>query len=638
LPLADQELLLVEDMLFVFLGYDGRFVRRIKRDHLMPSHLQRPSGAAAEINYLVDATLDPSLGLLASRLLALTSAVRAVTTYVELHTSFGSGLLDQALAAAMRRILNEWGNLVAGLEEWAHRARPSMPAAGDSLGDDEDNEGPLTLQKIWFHVQPALETFRVLRGVLDVVAATHQQSASFHDGFSRAESLSGLSRADSMSGANTAPSLLQVLHHRLVTYGGDPHVTRLHRYLLHQTSIPFLDHLVAWLNGGELLHETEIHGHASHIADKSDIFMITERRSLRKAILRDDFNDLYWDQRYILRWDRVPPALEHVAEKVLLAGKYLNVIRECGDGVNVDISQIPQWLSLIHSAYFTANHTLLRVLYDQAYLMTCLRTVKSFFFMERAEVMMSFLENVGDEIVRPVKEIALDRVRSMLEVCVKSLCPTLASATTTTGRTIDGSEHGYAEGNEPASALSGAADGGYNGVWGTQADMAAQLAYLRSQPLTGLSALTLTFTPPFPLTLILNKKALTKYQLLFRFVLKCKVLGSSMGSAWLRQRKIYDYDAPQMANMITRVAKLRSGMHHILQQLDFYTSYEAAGTVHDGIHPAGLDGMTVDEVLTAHNAFLDTCLKECMLTTPKLLLATNHLMDYCSVFIDFVEY
>ncbi len=41
-----------------------------------------------------------------------------------------------------------------------------------------------------------------------------------------------------------------------------------------------------------------------------------------------DLQDVYWDQRYTLR--SIPPFLEPLKVRILHAGKYLNLLLECG--------------------------------------------------------------------------------------------------------------------------------------------------------------------------------------------------------------------------------------------------------------------------------------------------------------------
>ena len=58
--------------------------------------------------------------------------------------------------------------------------------------------------------------------------------------------------------------------------------------------------------------------------------MVLEKLSVRKENLKEDFNDAYWEMRYTVREKLVPTFLEPLQSKILLAGKYLNVVRECG--------------------------------------------------------------------------------------------------------------------------------------------------------------------------------------------------------------------------------------------------------------------------------------------------------------------
>ena len=61
--------------------------------------------------------------------------------------------------------------------------------------------------------------------------------------------------------------------------------------------------------------------------------MIEEHEAYRKEKLQQEYNDAYWEQHYTVCRDRIPVFLENVADKILRTGKYLNVIRECGENI-----------------------------------------------------------------------------------------------------------------------------------------------------------------------------------------------------------------------------------------------------------------------------------------------------------------
>ena len=72
------------------------------------------------------------------------------------------------------------------------------------------------------------------------------------------------------------------------------------------------------------------------IRDPFNEFFVLDTRG--DADIRGDWeNDNYWDTRYQLVLNKCPSFLKSVHQEVLKAGKYLNVIRECGKDVSVSV-------------------------------------------------------------------------------------------------------------------------------------------------------------------------------------------------------------------------------------------------------------------------------------------------------------
>ena len=85
---------------------------------------------------------------------------------------------------------------------------------------------------------------------------------------------------------------------------------------------------------------------------------------------------------------QVPKFLAKVAEKVLHTGKYLNVIRQCGNNVQCpDSRQIKytlverEYMECIEGAYDFASQRLLALLLEEHKLMERLLSIKNFFLM-----------------------------------------------------------------------------------------------------------------------------------------------------------------------------------------------------------------------------------------------------------------
>ncbi len=99
------------------------------------------------------------------------------------------------------------------------------------------------------------------------------------------------------------------------------------------------------------------------LVDSHEELLVKESKFIDRGILEMDYTDEYWERRYTLRDGTssttskrhlagvpsprsiggrlpggacVPPLLEGWKHKILLAGKYLNVIRECGIEIRRD--------------------------------------------------------------------------------------------------------------------------------------------------------------------------------------------------------------------------------------------------------------------------------------------------------------
>ncbi|CAG2057376.1 unnamed protein product [Timema podura] len=91
------------------------------------------------------------------------------------------------------------------------------------------------------------------------------------------------------------------------------------------------------------------------------------------------------------------------------------------------------------------------------------------------------------------------------------------------------------------------------------------------------------------------------------------------------------------AKMYVPAFALRQRMLNCIQNLEYYMMVEV-------IEPNWLAFLSkinnvnnVDEVLVCHSDFLDTCLKDCMLTNPDLLRIVNSLMSACEQFCHFMQ-
>ncbi|PQE22076.1 spindle pole body component alp4 protein [Rutstroemia sp. NJR-2017a BVV2] len=127
--------------------------------------------------------------------------------------------------------------------------------------------------------------------------------------------------------------VLRLLTTRLDTISGDPAARAILTALLKDASRPYVAILNDWLHHGT-------------IQDPHGEFLVREQKSIKREKLAQDYTDEYWDRRYTLR-DDIPPQLEPFKNKILLAGKYLNVVHECGGIDTNEAMEIFRNLSMI---------------------------------------------------------------------------------------------------------------------------------------------------------------------------------------------------------------------------------------------------------------------------------------------------
>ena len=370
-PPEMQEILLMDDLLYAFLGVDGRYVKAQSTG----GGDGREGGAqetevSAGVFFEVEPSADTSLKELVGRMLPLCEYVLAVSRYIETRFAYSEGRTAHALAAGMKEILWDWNLMVAQLE---HQLR----------------SGRLTLQGMWFYCEPAL-------GAMQVLAEIAGQAAG-----------------DDMRGA----ALLNLMHRLSLKCAGDPVAHELLLRLLSAASAPFLASLHRWLYMG-------------YVDDPYGEFMVEERKDLRKESLSQDVLSTYWQQRYALREpSHIPDFLFDAAEAVLTTGKYLNALRECGrknvcplsnEGPIEYGSGGREAVRHVRAAFDFANQELLDHLRTETDLLGHLRSIKRYFLLVQGDFLVHFMDSAHVELEKEAGAVSRSRAQRLLEMAVRT--------------------------------------------------------------------------------------------------------------------------------------------------------------------------------------------------------------------------
>ncbi|KAK1333412.1 hypothetical protein QTO34_005795 [Cnephaeus nilssonii] len=523
-----QESAVVEDLLYVLVGVDGRYITA------------QPLTGRQSRTFLVDPNLDQSIRELVNRILPVAASYSTVTRFIEEKSSFEYGQVNHALAAAMRTLVKEYLILVTQLEQL-------------------QRQGLLSLQKLWFYVQPAMRTVDIL--------------ASLATSVDKGECVGG--------------STLSLLHDRSFNYTGDSQAQELCLYLTKAPACPILRSWRSGSTGGSSMTRT-----ASSWSRSIE---------LRKEKIQEDYNDRYWDQRYTVVQRQIPSFLQKMAGKVLSTGKYLNVVRECGHDVTCPVAKEViytlkerAYVEQIEKAFNYASKVLLDFLMEEQDLVAHLRSIKRYFLMDQGDFFVHFMDLTEEELKKP-DDLKIDLMPHDL---ITQLLRVLAIE--------------------------------------TKQEKAMVQADPTELSLSGLEAFSFDYVVKWPLSLIINRKALTRYQMLFRHMFYCKHVERQLCSVWISNKAAKQH-ALHSAKWFAGAFTLRQRMLNFVQNIQYYMMFEVMEPTWHILEKNLKSASNIDDVLGHHTSFLDNCLKDCMLTNPELLKVFSKLMSVCVMFTNCMQ-
>jgi len=135
----------------------------------------------------------------------------------------------------------------------------------------------------------------------------------------------------------------------------------------------------------------------------------------------------------------------------------------------------------------------------------------------------------------------------------------------------------------------------------------------------------------WPVSLVISRKSIKRYQLIFRHLFRCRHVELTLCRTWLDDQ--FFKDVPHIATSARAAAfALRQRMLNFVQSFQYYTMYEVIEPNWHVMADRLGGATTLDDVLEIHSSFLDTCLKECMLTNPTSLKTISKLLSVCAIF------
>ncbi|GAA5873861.1 hypothetical protein JCM3774_000705 [Rhodotorula dairenensis] len=690
-----QEALISEDLLYVLTGIEGRYIE-FDPSYTPQDDFERLQGA----HFVIDPQLDPRIASLVERFLPLATYYTAIAAFIEEYSLLEHGTVNHALCAAIRDMLTDYLVLIARLEEQFNYS------------------SSFTLQRFWLLVHPALNTLSLVYDLINEIVelsipspedddedGSNAEDEDSDDGYGAglgdvlAELKAASAAAKPASESKTAPwrlgpslggETLFLLSNLLTRTAGNPAAHELYSHLLLRASQPYARILIGWISTGRL-------------EDRWDEFCVREQGGFSTGTLDADYTDEYWERRYTLRNrtssaaaatasssaaaamgkapiksfsldDRprerglaggavIPLFLEPWEDMILLAGKYLNVIRECGIEVEVPDAaesegeredglidmQDESFCKRIEAAYTYANKTLLKLLLEEEHLLSRLETIKQCFFINHGDVFTHFLDMAKQELNRKKKRIVQERLQTQLDLALLRSTPASAQGQNNSDGFKDDLRIVFEDVTVADWLLKVVNQtGALVGPDGTPVDMhdagrrsggAEKQAKDAPEPI-GWDVFNLDYSVKFPLSLVLSRKSITYYQMIFRHLLRLRQLERIFQDTWTEHLKTPSWrnrsPYPELQSWKGRVFALRARMYDFIQQMFDFAVSEVLEVRWGELRKKLERCETVDQLLKDHDNFLNTCTNECLLTNEKLLeLFHQKLFNTCYVFANY---
>ncbi|GAA5885815.1 hypothetical protein JCM5296_000151 [Sporobolomyces johnsonii] len=334
------------------------------------------------------------------------------------------GMVEQSLHAELHREMTEYFMLVAVLEGKlegveAPEVEEGATAGGERLCKVEGLEGGLTLRKLDVWTQDIRLRMRMMGTLVAEVG-----------------------------GANVGGAFLTTLHS--YTSNGDPFIRTFSSQLLKTLSVPFFATLSSWIYHGELRDP-----YGEFFVELNPALGGTGDERWRKRDEGEYGSGGYevggeeagvqphelWADKFAFRKEMLPGFLEEsFGRKIFSTGKSLNFMKySCSDTAWVvernraedrtleyaDMASLERSISL---AYSTASQRLFELFFDKFKLMDHLRALKDYLMLGKGDFCEILMEQLGPSLGRPANTLYRHNLTSTLETAIRGSNPTNTSS------------------------------------------------------------------------------------------------------------------------------------------------------------------------------------------------------------------
>lgn len=649
---ASVEAQLLRDLQFALLGYPAN-TRAVAVTALANSATS--FGARYLLRPVVyGLTLPTGLRALAQHILDTAGALSTLRGFAESCSFYSQGMVRQAMGAAIRDILRRYDWFFTRKWCWARADSPNLETASDATAD-----APLTIQRLWLSLQP-------IEGVIRALAnACLGERVGKQRGGALLCALYDLADQGQGRWNLNEPGPLSL---------DDPEA--MWREVFWGALQPFWEMMEHWIDEGTLV-------------DPHDEFCVQQDTAQRGERLADDFNAAFWERAYTLRVSHLPRVFAPLATSILLAGKYRlaadSMARTAHALEAEDVSNAAQIeveaantadggasnhrarFSLQHmtaritSAYTTALRSFLEAMLHDDDLIHVLDQFKRWFLLSRADLLDDLISATPIDLLTErcmslgvIEDAqAIEYKQTQLNDAMRDACIRQSTAYTSRAGRFFITLLPYSLSSQLLRVL---AVSGTAAPWSSAE--AAELATLthpsctRDAHLCVMDSMALDYHAHWPYSLVLNRRTITKFQLLFRHLLSLHLCLHRLNMIWIQlQHGLCPNNVDAENGALTKeaalpvyCAQLRQTIQALLHSMTWGTiepqwirwqqtldclraSLRTFAPQQRQLISKSTDDVSIDALMSALHEFLDACLHGCFLTVVRSFRSVRQIIS-----------
>lgn len=319
-------------------------------------------------------------------------------------------------------------------------------------------------------------------------------------------------------------------------------------------------------------------------------------------MISSNSNDAADLQAFILRPEYTPQVLNAAAGHCHLIGSYQAILRKYSSSlppVALERSVLQYEKTVltkqVQFLFDSVNKIMMNLMDTHGQnLADIFLHLKRLFFIERGDILQSFFDSCEQELLGPAADIDPNWLQMRFE--------------------IDDSRLSLFYANQPVfNQLLGILNG--NSLHGSSAPS-----------VMSMDRLSMKYEMNFPVNLVISDEALSKYQIIFR------VLLSLNHARWQLTQK-----CPQAQHkaLDKQLSLTRNCLFQFFSGFLSFTTYQVLQNQFQQLTSKLATASGLDKIIAHHNSYLDSCLRECLLTHPKLVNLLSSLVLISRQFYQF---